>query len=56
VTIAQQETPEHLRVTQTLSIERNARTLAFDPQIHRIYLATAKFEPMPSPAPGASPQ
>jgi hypothetical protein len=32
VAIAQQETPERLRVTQILSIERGAYTTAFDPQ------------------------
>ena len=39
VTIAQQET----RVTLTLPIERGGRSMALDPQTHRIYLATAKF-------------
>jgi hypothetical protein len=33
--------------------ERSARTLALDPQTHRFYLASAKFEPQPEPASGA---
>ena len=55
VTIVKEETPEKLRVVQTLKTERGARTIALDPQTHRIYLPTAQFEPAPSPSPGASP-
>jgi DNA-binding beta-propeller fold protein YncE len=56
VTIAHEDSPGKLTLVQELKTERGARTMALDPQTHRIYLATAKFEPMPSPAPGASPQ
>ncbi|HUE41001.1 MAG TPA: hypothetical protein VMO75_03645 [Chthoniobacterales bacterium] len=52
-TIAKEETPEQLTVVQTLKTERGARTMALDPQTHRIYLPTAQFQPAPSP--GASP-
>jgi len=54
-TIAKEETPEKLTVVQTLKTERGARTMALDPQTHRIYLPTAKFQPPPTPSPGASP-
>jgi hypothetical protein len=54
-TIAKEETPQKLTVVQTLKTERGARTMALDPQTHRIYLATAQFQPAPSPSPGASP-
>jgi len=54
-TIAKEETPEKLTVVQTLKTERGARTMALDPQTHRIYLPTAQFQPPPSPSPGASP-
>jgi YVTN family beta-propeller protein len=54
-TIAKEETPEKLTVVQTLNTERGARTMALDPQTHRIYLPTAQFQPAPSPSPGASP-
>jgi YVTN family beta-propeller protein len=54
-TIAKEETPDKLRVVQTLKTERGARTMAIDPQTHRIYLPTAQFQPAPSPSPGASP-
>lgn len=54
-TIAKEETPEKLTVVQTLKTERGARTMALDPQTHRIYLPTAQFQTAPSPSPGASP-
>ena len=52
-TIAKEESPDKLAVVQTLKTERGARTMALDPTTRRIYLPTAQFEPMPSPAPGA---
>jgi len=53
VTIAHEDSPDKMTVVQTLATERGAKTMALDPQTHRIYLATAKFEaPAPS-APGA---
>src|SRR5258708_22567699 len=54
-TIVKEETPQKLTVVQTLKTERSARTMALDPQTHRIYLPTAKFQPPPTPSPGASP-
>jgi len=54
-TIAKEETPDKLTVVQTLKTERGARTMALDPETHRIYLPTAQFEPAPSPSPGSSP-
>jgi hypothetical protein len=54
-TIAKEETPQKLTVVQTLKTERGARTIALDPQTHRIYLPTAQFQPAPSPSPGMSP-
>ena len=55
VTIAKEEAPEKLTPVQTLTTERGARTIALDPQTHRIYLPSAKFQPPPSPSSGASP-
>ena len=54
-TIAREVAPGKLTVIQTLNTERGARTLALDPKTHRIYLPSAKFEPVPSPSPGMSP-
>src|SRR5438067_4618337 len=53
--IAREVTPGKLTVLQTLKTERGARTMALDPKTHRIYLPTAKFQPPPTPSPGASP-
>jgi YVTN family beta-propeller protein len=53
--IAREVAPGKLTVIQTLKTERGARTMALDPKTHRIYLPSAKFEPAPSPSPGASP-
>ena len=53
VTIAQEDLQGKLTVVQTLATERSARTMALDPATHRIYLASAKFEPQPEAAPGA---
>jgi DNA-binding beta-propeller fold protein YncE len=53
VTIAREETPDKLTVVQTLTTEPRARTMALDPQTHKIYLASGKFEPAPQPAPGS---
>ena len=50
VTIARESSPGKLTVTQTLATERSARTMALDPKTHRIYLASAQFEPQPEPA------
>ncbi len=54
-TIAKEQSPNKLSVVQILKTERGARTMALDPQTHRIYLPTAQFAPAPSPLPGASP-
>jgi DNA-binding beta-propeller fold protein YncE len=53
VTVAKEETPDELKVIQTLATERGARTMTLDPQTHRIYLSSAQFEPQPAPAAGA---
>ena len=49
VTIAQEESVDKLTVVQTLATERGARTMTLDPRTHKIYLASAKFEPAGGP-------
>ncbi len=56
VTIAHLETPDNLAVVQTLATARGARTMALDPQTHRIYLAAAQYEAAAALVPGAAPQ
>ena len=48
VTIALEETPDQLKVIQTLKTEKGARTLALDAQTKKIYLPSAKFDSAPS--------
>lgn len=45
VTVAHEDTPERLSVLQILATAPRARTMAFDPVSHKIYLPTASFEP-----------
>jgi DNA-binding beta-propeller fold protein YncE len=49
VTIAHEDAPDSFTVVQTLETERGARTMTLDPQTHKIYLPSAKFE---APQPG----
>ena len=51
VTIARED-GDKFTVVQTLKTERGARTMAIDPETHKIYLPTAQFEPQPEPAAG----
>jgi len=44
VTIAREESSEKLTIIQTLTTERGARTMTWDPRTHRIYLASARYE------------
>lgn len=48
VTIAHQDSPDTLSVVQTLDTARGARTMALDPETHRIYLAAAKYQDPPA--------
>ena len=45
VTIAREDGPDKLTVVDTLTTERGARTMALDPKTHRIYLASAQYDP-----------
>ena len=52
VTIAREESPYNLIPVQTLITEHGARTMALDSTTHKIYLASAKFEPVSEQIPG----
>lgn len=45
------QTAPGVYTTETVSTERGARTMTLDPATHRVYLVTAKFEPVPANAP-----
>jgi DNA-binding beta-propeller fold protein YncE len=52
VTVAHEDSPDVLKVVQTLKTKRGARTMALDPITHTIYLAITDFEPQPAGATG----
>ena len=56
VTIAREDPPDKLTVVQTLTTAPNARTIALDPKSHRIYLPTAKTEPVAGGRPKVVPE
>jgi YVTN family beta-propeller protein len=51
-TIAHEDSPDKLTVVQVLKTGQGARTMALDTTTHRIYLASAEFNPPPA---GAAP-
>ena len=51
VAIAHEDSPNKLTAVQSLATQPGARTMALDVKTHKIYLATAKFEPLPAGAP-----
>ena len=55
VTIAHEDTPDTLTVVQTLATEPSARTMTLDSKTHRIYLPSAKLEPVPGGRPKVAP-
>ena len=49
LTVIKEETPDKFTVVENAPSEVGARTQALDPVTHKVYLATAKFGPAPSP-------
>ena len=49
LTVVREEAPDRYRVAQTVTTQRGARTLAVDPETHRVYTVTAEFGPAPAP-------
>ena len=52
LTVAYEEQPDKLIVVEEVLTAKGARTMALDAKLHKIYLATADFEP---PTPGVPP-
>jgi YVTN family beta-propeller protein len=52
VTIAKYTAPDQLKVVQTLTTARGARTMTLDPKTHKIYLAAAEYEAPAAPVAG----
>ena len=49
LTVIQEETPDVYHVVENVKTQKGARTIALDPQTHRLYLVTAQFGPAPAP-------
>ena len=45
VTVIHQETPDNYKVIQTIQTQVRAKTMALDPQTHKIYLSVADVQP-----------
>src|ERR1700686_3964415 len=48
LTVVKEDSPDKFSVAQNVKTERGARTMAFDPETHRIFVVTAKFGPPPA--------
>ena len=49
ITVAHEDSPDHLTVVQTIQTKPGARTMALDSRTHKVYTVTAKFGPPPAP-------
>jgi len=49
LTVIHQDTPDEYRVVETVATPPGSRNMGLDPTNHRIYLASGKFGPPPSP-------
>jgi DNA-binding beta-propeller fold protein YncE len=49
ITVVHEDSPDKVRVVQTLETQRGARTITLDPRTHRLYTASAEYGPPPSP-------
>jgi YVTN family beta-propeller protein len=48
LTVVHEDDPDHFHITQTLATQHSARTIALDPESHRLYLPAAQFGPPPA--------
>lgn len=48
LTVVHEDDPDHFHVVENLPTQFGARTMALDPQTHRIYLSAARYGPMPA--------
>lgn len=49
VSIVKEESPEKFSVVGSIKTQTGSRTMTLDPKTHRLYLASAEFEPAPAP-------
>ncbi len=48
LTVVREDAPDKYSIAQNLDTARGARTMALDPQTHRVFLVTAEFGPAPA--------
>lgn len=56
LTVIHQDSPDRYRVAQSLPTALNSRNMGLDPTTHRLYLAGAKFGPVPAESTAANPR
>jgi YVTN family beta-propeller protein len=49
LTVVQEESAGKFRVAESVTTAKGARTMALDPETHKVYVVTAKFGPPPAP-------
>jgi YVTN family beta-propeller protein len=49
LTVVREDAPDKFTVVENVPTQRSARTMAFDPKTHKVYLSTAQFGPTPAP-------
>jgi YVTN family beta-propeller protein len=49
LTVVHEDSPDKFTVVETVPTEKGARTMALDPETHKVYVVTAKFGPAPAP-------
>src|SRR5258708_2693741 len=52
LTVVREDSPAKFRVAQSVTTQQGARTMAFDPKTHRIFLVTAKIVQAPAATAG----
>ena len=56
LTVIHQDTPDKYHVVENVSTGERGRNMGIDPATHRIYIATAKFGPVPTDSTAANPR
>ena len=49
LTVVHEDSPNKFTVVETVPTAKGARTMALDPETHKVYVITAKFGPPPAP-------
>jgi len=52
LTVVHEDSPDKFRIMNNVVTLPGARTMALDLKTHKLYLVTAKFQPIPTPIPG----